>query len=171
MSAAKTHKHIETQAKTATKEQLLITLFDGAIRFTEMGRERMRRKRMEDTFNYFRRAQRIVTELICSLDKRVGPEIYANLVNPYKFMYFRLVEASLKKEEKFANEALEMPSHLRQTWVLAIEKRQKEAPNGYDALPGSRAECAISIQGPFRARAKHIARTGLGRDASSKVRG
>jgi flagellar protein FliS len=147
MSAVKAQKYIETQAKTATKEQLLLMLFDGAIRFAQLGKESMKQSRIEDTFNYFKRAQRIVTELICSLDKRVGPEIYSNLVNLYKFIYFRLVEASLKKEEKCADEALEILLHLRQTWAMAIEKRQKEDPNGYEGSAQSRAECAISIQG------------------------
>jgi flagellar protein FliS len=147
MSVAKTQKYIETQAKTATKEQLLLMLLDGAMRFTQMARESMRQKRIEDAFDYFKRAQRIVTELICSLDKRVGEEIYMNLVNLYKFVYFRLVEASLKKDEKFADEAFAILSHLRQTWSMAIEKRQKENPNGHEAAPGARAECAISVQG------------------------
>jgi flagellar protein FliS len=147
MSVDKTKKYIETQANTATKEQLLLMLYDGAIRFSQLGRENMRLGRIEDTFNYFKRAQRVVTELLCSLDKRIGDEIYSNLVNLYKFIYFRLVEASLKKEEKFVDEALEILTHLRETWVRAIEKRQKENPNGYDDIAGSKAECSISVQG------------------------
>jgi len=147
MSATKTEKYLETQAKTATKEQLLIMLFDGAIRFTQMAKESMRRKRAEDAFNYFLRAQRIMTELICSLDRRVGEEIYANLVNLYKFIYFRLVEAGLRKDERLADEALAILSHLRQTWMMAIEKRRKESPNASEAAPGAGAECAISVQG------------------------
>lgn len=147
MNTDKTRTYIETQAKTATKEQLLLMLYDGACRFAQLGRESMRQGRIEDTFNYFKRAQRIVTELLCSLDKRIGEEIYANLVNLYKFIYFRLVEASLKKEERYVDEALEVLLHLRQTWEMAIEKRQKESPNGYEDTTGSKAECAISVQG------------------------
>lgn len=147
MTAAKANKYLETQVNTATKEQLLLMLFDGGIRFARLGKECMRNNKWSDAFDYLKRSQRIAMELLCSLDKRIGSEIYGNLASLYKFVYFRLVEATLRKSEGMIDEALEIFTHVRETWATAIDKRRKESNGVAGNSRHSDATCAISIQG------------------------
>ncbi|MDQ7780373.1 MAG: flagellar export chaperone FliS, partial [Planctomycetota bacterium] len=73
--------------RTATKEQLLLMLFDGAIRFTDQARPKMEKKDLEGTHVLLVKAQRITLELISALDKSIGAEIYNNLTGLYTFVY------------------------------------------------------------------------------------
>lgn len=149
MTAAKANKYLETQVNTATKEQLLLMLLDGGIRFARLGKECIRTDRWSEAFEYLKRAQRIAMELVCSLDKNIGADIFNNLTSLYKFIYFRLVEASLRKDEQMVNEALDILTHLRETWALAIDKRRKNNTGEVEADDSRHSEsaCAISIQG------------------------
>jgi flagellar protein FliS len=147
MTAAKAKKYIETQVTTATSEQLLLMLFDGGMRFARLGKECMRTNHWSEAFDYLKRSQRIAMELLCALDKNIGAELYGNLASLYKFIYFRLVEATLRKDEKLVDEALEIFSHLRETWALAVDKRRKDNPRESEESRANTARHAISVQG------------------------
>ena len=121
-------KYQENHILTAPKEQLLLMLVDGAIRFTEQGKALMLEDKREESCQKFIRAQRIMIELITSLDESaLEAELYSNLVSLYYFVYRRLVEANMTKEEKTVNDALKILKHLQETWVMAVENMHKEA--------------------------------------------
>ena len=148
MTTAKAKKYLETQVKTASKEQLLMMLIDGGIRFARQGKQGLADNDFVTAFQSLVRSQKIVMELLCALDKSImGQDLYNSLASLYKFIYFRLVEASLRKSEAMVDEALDIYTHLRQTWSMAIEKQQQD---GIVTLPEAgqvRPQCAISIQG------------------------
>lgn len=120
-------KYQENQILTAPKEQLLLMLLDGALKFTEQGKALMLQEKHEESCQKYIRAQRIMIELLTSLkEDMLEPELYSNLVSLYYFVYRRLVEANMTKEEKTVNDALKILKHLQQTWVMAVEKMHKE---------------------------------------------
>jgi len=120
-------KYQENHILTAPKEQLLLMLVDGAIRFTEQGKAFMLEEKFEESCKKFIRAQRIMIELITSLDESaLEPDLYSNLVSLYYFVYRRLVEVNMSKEEKTVDEALKILKHIQETWVMAVEKMHKE---------------------------------------------
>lgn len=134
---------------TAPKEQLLIMLFDGAIRFSEQAKVRIDSKEIEGSCTLLIRGQRIMLELIAALDKKImGEELYFNLVRIYNFIYFRLINANVKKDKTLIDEALRILQVMRQTWIDAIEqdRRQKASP---EALSRQTTEVVknISLQG------------------------
>ena len=89
-------KYQENHILTAPKEQLLLMLVDGAIRFTEQGKAFMLEEKFEESCKKFIRAQRIMIELITSLDESaLEPDLYSNLVSLYYFVYRRLVEVNM----------------------------------------------------------------------------
>ena len=127
MNQTKAKEYLRNQVLTAPKEQLLLMLFDGAIRFAEQGKTKMLEQQCEESCALLIRAQRIMIELITSLDKNVLPEeVYTNLVRLYNFVYFRLIDANLKKNAEKIDEALKILQSLRETWALAIEKDRRE---------------------------------------------
>ena len=120
-------QYLESQVLTATKEQLLIMLFDGAIRFSEQAKAKIDEKDIEGSCKFLIKAQRIMVELIGSLNKEtIGEEMYGNLVRLYNFVYFRLIQANVKKEVPLIDEALRILRHLRETWAQAVEKNRME---------------------------------------------
>ena len=147
MTASKTKKYFETQVKTASREQLLLMLFDGGIRFARMGKENLRNGEHSRAFESLRKSQRIVMEILCALDKSIGAELYDNLTRLYKFIYLRLAQASLRRSETLVDEALEIYDHLRQTWAMAMEKNKKQADPQISTPVQMHQPCVLSIQG------------------------
>lgn len=119
--------YLKTQVETASKPQLLIMLFDGAIRFTDRARVEIEARQFESSFNLLVRAQRIMVELMSALDaKQVPPDLHRNLTSLYAFVYRRLVAANIERSVAPCDEALQILRHLRETWLLAIEKMDPE---------------------------------------------
>ena len=115
------------QVLTAPKEQLLLMLVDGAVRFTERAKVKLAEKDFEAFGTALVRSQRIMMELICSLRKDViGEELYNKLVGLYHFVYTRLVDAKLKREVAMMDEALKILNMLRNMWHEAVEKDRQE---------------------------------------------
>ena len=145
----KTRQYLETQVRTATKEQLLLMLFDGAIRFAEQARPKMTDKQdIESAHNLLIKAQRIVMELLSALDKTIEAELYRNLTGLYVFIYGRLVQANMQREPALLDEAIRILRMLRGTWAEAIEKTQKvNSEDKREALlkVASKAAAAVSL--------------------------
>ena len=122
----KTSNYLEVQVQTASKEQLLLMLYDGALRFCDVARQRMQEKDIEGTHKHLVKAKAIVVELMCSLDKRIGDPLYDNLIRLYNFIYMRLLEANFRKDAALLDEATQILANLRETWSEAIKKNKQE---------------------------------------------
>jgi flagellar protein FliS len=129
-------KYLEMRVNTASKEQLLLMLFDGAIRFTEQARQKLDENEIEPAHNFLLKAQRIMVELMSSLDRGIGDDLYNNLIGLYNFVYFRLVNANLQHNTTAIDEALTILGSLRETWGSAVEKLN-EGKKNTPALAGS----------------------------------
>lgn len=142
-----TRRYLETQVKTASQEQLLLMLIDGAIRFSEQAKARLAENDVEGAHHLLIRAQRIMVELVSSLTRAIGDEVYNNLVRLYNFVYFRLVQANVRHEATPIDEGLRILGILRSTWAEAIEKsvseRRGTLPHPQVAIAPSR----ISVEG------------------------
>lgn len=99
---AKSYKSVAVT--TASPGQLILMLFDGALRFTaaaEKGfEEEDLARRNEMIHNNIIRAQNIILELQHSLDLRVEGGFPQRMFALYDFMTAQLVEANIKKEVK-----------------------------------------------------------------------
>ena len=123
----RSRNYLKTQVETASKPQLLIMLFDGAIRFTERAKCELESNNYEGSHASFVRAQRIMVELISALDEsQIPDDLYRNLTGLYGFVYRSLVSANIERSSAPAGEALQILRHLRETWTLAVEKMDPE---------------------------------------------
>ncbi|KNZ70115.1 flagellar protein FliS [Thermincola ferriacetica] len=113
------YKQISVQ--TASPEQLVVMLYDGAIKFLHQAREAVFRKNMEDANKYIGKTQDIINELMVSLDLSVG-EIAFNLRNIYDYWNRRLVQANIKKDPDIITEVLGQVQELREVWAEAAVK-------------------------------------------------
>ena len=91
-------------------------LYDGAIRFLTLGRDKMAEKRLEEKNRALLKGQRIITELLSTLDHNVGGEVASNLHRVYAYMLQRVVEANLSDDPAPINEVIDLLRDLRTTW-------------------------------------------------------
>lgn len=120
MAAHAYQMYRQTQVSTASQGELLLMLFDGAIRFARQAQEHMAEGKLEEASKKLIRAQDIVDELILALDLSVG-EIAESLQQLYTYIHDLLVQANVKKEPEVVDEALHMLSELRETWGQVVE--------------------------------------------------
>lgn len=114
----KSYRKIATQ--TAPPGQLVLMLFDGAIRsldrallgfdHTDIG------QRNATIHNNLQQAVDILRELNCSLDLESGGQLALTLRNLYTYFERRLIESNLKKSRKGIEEVLPMLRQLRDAW-------------------------------------------------------
>lgn len=131
MTAANTtaQQYLTQQIQSASKEQLLLMLFDGAIRFLKIARKAIDAGDVKTSHAHLLKTQKIITELMTSLDMEIGGEPARNLMALYEYYYYRLVQANLKKDGKMVDEVVEHLTNLRQTWDEAIRISLGQAPS------------------------------------------
>lgn len=129
-------------------------LYDGAIRFLKQGIQGVEASRLDEAFEGFSRTQKIVLELLNSLNYDVDRVLCTRMASIYNFIYRKLVDASLNRDVKQAREALGLLEYQRETWVLLMDKLRQErggavvsrSPQPLDYAPAN--ECSsLSVQG------------------------
>jgi flagellar protein FliS len=137
-------EYLKTKVMTASPEMLTLMLWDGAIRFSEQGKEAIQKKDIEGSYKALLRAQRIVMELNGGLRHEVDPELCGKLAALYNFIYRRLVDANLTKNPQLVDDALAIMRHQRETWVMLMDKLTKERAAGAQATVTANADAISS---------------------------
>lgn len=109
----------------AGPEQLLLMLYNGAIRFLNQSCLCLDKNDLAGTSNSIIRAQDIIIYLKDTLD--MNYEIAGSLFSLYEYMYERLVDANIKKDSPALRDVLKMLEDLRNTWAEAIKISQKKS--------------------------------------------
>lgn len=107
----------------ASKEQLLLMLVDGAVKFAKQGRQAIIDKDVKKAHEYLTRTQDIFAELMVSLDLNAG-EWAKQVYSVYEFINYQLVQANLKKDITIMDSTLPLIQEVRDTWYEA-NKRAK----------------------------------------------
>jgi len=119
----------KSSIETASREQILIMLYDGAIQFLNKAKTAMSQNLIEDTHNNLMRAQNIIQEFINSMDREIAPQLAENLISLYEYFIRRLVYANIKGEIEPIDEVISYLKSLKSTWEQAIILAQKEIQN------------------------------------------
>lgn len=122
------YRQVATQ--TASRGQLVLMLYDGAIRFLQQA---TRGFQSEDPLEFNRtvhnnvlRAQEIIRELNLSLDLDRGGECAATLRRLYDYFDWRLQESNVRKQVEGIDEIRQRLSVLREAWAEMM--LQQHAP-------------------------------------------
>lgn len=109
----------QTQVSTASQGELLLMLFDGAIRFARQAKEHLAEGDLEQVNDKLIRSQAIVNELSLALNFDAG-EIAENLERLYDYIYQLLVQANISKDSEKIDSAVKMLDELRDTWAQVV---------------------------------------------------
>lgn len=121
-----TNQYQSTQVATASREQILIMLYDGAIRFVRQAGFAIEGGDWVKKREGINKAIAIVSEFRNTLDHQIGGEIAANLDALYEYMLRELVKANAQNDLKALRVVEELLSGLRDTWKQAIEIARAE---------------------------------------------
>jgi flagellar secretion chaperone FliS len=106
----------ESAVLTATPEQLVVMLYDGANRFLTQSAIAMREGRAGLAGEKLRRAEAIIDELLATLDMSVG-EIAERLQALYLFFKDHLMAARLGQDATKVDEVARLMRELRSAWA------------------------------------------------------
>ncbi|WP_346913603.1 flagellar export chaperone FliS [Clostridium sp.] len=104
----------------ASKEQLLLMLLDGAVKFAKIARQAILDKDVKSSHENLVKTQDIFTELMITLNQNAG-EWAINMYKIYDFIKERLFQANLKKDVKILDEVMPLIEEVRNTWQEAYE--------------------------------------------------
>lgn len=105
----------------ASKEQLLLMLVDGAVKFAKIGRQAIEDKDIQKAHDNITKAQNIFYELMATLDVKQGGEWAQQLMQIYEFIIRRLLEGNMKKDLNIMNEVIPLIEDVRDTWNEAYK--------------------------------------------------
>ncbi|WP_423799761.1 flagellar export chaperone FliS [Neobacillus sp. SAB-20_R2A] len=107
------------QVLYAKKEELPLLLYTGAIKFILQARMAMEKNDWQRANDRIQRAQKIVTELMVTLNMDI--EISKSFIVLYDYMKEKLIEANIKKDEQLLIEVEKMLTELQDTWKEALK--------------------------------------------------
>jgi flagellar secretion chaperone FliS len=131
------YRHVAT--RTASPGQLVLMLYEGAIRFLECAQTGFT---LDDpgefnttVNNNILRAQEIIRELDLSLNVTEGGELAMQLRRLYDYFDRRLQESNLKKEPTGICEVIKRLSVLRDAWAAMLQQQGVSA--AFEARPNA----------------------------------
>lgn len=120
VNAAAVYK--DNRILTANPSELTLMLYEGAIKFCNIAIMSIEKNDIEKANINILKAQRIITELRATLDFKYPIANQFELV--YDYIYRRLIDANIKKNNEILEEALGYIREMRDTWrdVMKLAK-------------------------------------------------
>ncbi|MBY0314537.1 MAG: flagellar export chaperone FliS [Bdellovibrionales bacterium] len=120
-------KYKKTSVESASKEKLLLMLYEGAIKFTKQAREAAEQKNVKERGELIGKAYDIIMELASTLDFKVGGSMASNLEQLYIYVMEEFTRANITGDVKHLDNALKVLTILYDGWSKAIESLKKES--------------------------------------------
>lgn len=122
-NASAQYKNI--QVNTANQGELILMLYRGGIRSLEMAEKYIKEKEYAKTNDKLKKAQRIIKELMFSLDLENGGEIAYNLYRLYEFFNHVLIQANINKDLEKINFVKKQLLELLGVWQQIVKGKSK----------------------------------------------
>lgn len=107
--------------KFASKEQLLLLLLDGAVKFSKIGRQALVDKDYHKCNESLKNTQDIFYELIATLDLSKAENWGQQLSSVYKFIIDSLVKSNMKKDLTLLDKIIPLIEDVKNTWNEAYK--------------------------------------------------
>ena len=161
------HAYLQTQVTTTDQGDILIMLYDGAIKFLNSAKERIAAKDPAGKGILISKAMDIINELDSTLNMERGGDLSKNLHNLYGFCTRRLLMANLKQSPEMVDEVIKVLAGLRSAYAQILStpeaKMAAEEAGKRTAAQSTRTQTAPA---PTEQPAA-VAVPGLGRHAMS----
>ena len=120
----KAKEYQKVSLETASPGQIILMLFDGALRFIDgaiVAFDIKTKREKNEKMNYnIQRAVYIIAELRSSLNHEVGGEFSKKMEGLYEYMEIKLFEANLRKDVDKLNEVKRHLVEVRNAWAQML---------------------------------------------------
>jgi flagellar protein FliS len=120
--------YLQTEVQSRTPLELVVMLYDGAIRFLSSARSAIERNDIAARREGISRALAVISELQSTLDMDQGGDMAKSLDSLYTYLNGRLIDASFKKDVQPIDEALKVLNTLRGAWADIAAQQPAAAP-------------------------------------------
>lgn len=121
-------KYKATSVQSASREKLLLMMYEGAIKFVKLAITAVEKKDIAGRGENIGRAYDIILELNNTLDHNVGGELAKQLEQLYMFITDQFTKANISGEAKPLQDALKILETLYEGWQKAVEQLKKNEP-------------------------------------------
>jgi flagellar protein FliS len=133
------HIYRKTATTTASPGELVLMLYDGALRFmtaAELGfQEENFARRAEAIHNNIQRTQAIITELQATLNMEAGGAFSENLYRLYDFMQDHLNQANREKDVQKIKVVAGFMQDIRDAWAqMLVQTAQQQGAGSVESL-------------------------------------
>lgn len=115
----------QTNITTASREKILLMLYEGCIRFFKKTKLAMEAKNTAQKGEMLAKAQDIVAELLNSLDHEKGGDISKQLEALYIYIFDQSTEANIENNPEKIQICINILETLYDGWKGAIDQLQK----------------------------------------------
>jgi flagellar secretion chaperone FliS len=121
-------RYLEVEVRTANPLQLVVVLYDSAVKYLQEARGHLRRGEIEGRTQAINRTLAIVSELQATLNFEEGGQVARLLESLYAYMKGRLIAANMSQEDGSLTEVISLLSTLKSAWQELAESGLKPAP-------------------------------------------
>lgn len=122
VNVAEIYKNSKEQ--TASKENIITMLYDGAIKFCNIAITELELNHIENVNTNIKKAQRIIEELILTLDKRYP--VSKEFEQVYDYILDLLFQGNIKKDKELIERACKEIRGMRDTWTEVVKQAKSE---------------------------------------------
>lgn len=116
----------QTAITTASREQILLMLYEGCIRFFKRCKVAMENKNIAEKGKMLGKAQDIIAELANTLDFEKGGDIARQLEALYVHIFDESTAANIENDPKKIQHCINILETLYDGWKGAVEQVQKQ---------------------------------------------
>ncbi len=118
----------KTSVQTASKEQILLMLYQAAIKNCKKAIEAIDEKNIAKKGEYIGKMQDIVVELSNSLDFEIGGDVAKELASLYDYILYASTQANIKIEKSHLDGCLKVLNTLYDGWTEAVKQIKTQTP-------------------------------------------
>ncbi len=118
--------------QTASPAQIMLMLYDGAIRSAKIAKNKIDEGDMSSKGTYVGKVQAIISELMSSLDFSIAPELCTQLEQLYIYMMEQLTEANVSCKHEPLDLVIKLLTTLREGWGQALTSLPNDPTVGRD---------------------------------------
>jgi flagellar secretion chaperone FliS len=118
-------KYKNASVLSASREQILLMLYEAAIKFTKLAVQAIENKNIAERGKNIMRAYDIVAELQVSLDHKVGGDLPKQLDQLYTFVLDQYTKANIQGDVEALKSTLKILDNLYDGWKQVIDGMKK----------------------------------------------
>ena len=131
------NKYKQTSVTTASRGQILLMLYEAAIKNTKIAIDATMRRDLAEKGKYILKVQHIINELSLTLDHSANTPITGELERLYVYMIDQITDANIKCDPIPLRTVLKLLETLYDGWKGAVDQVNK---NGGDAASLAKSE-------------------------------